>query len=361
MAVSEQSLIDTMKDISMEIRIQGLTQHVRSFSGESSNKFHDWARDMDAIACSADDKRMLILAARTLAGPAGKFACRLITQVPNLKWSDLRKQLRDRYSDLKDPYCAREKLQKVRQKKGELMQNFAERLQDVASEVFDNPISPDSQRTLVEVFQKGVVDDRLARSLIRKQFSTLQEAVKFASEEQQANRTFELCRGKLDFEEPMEIDVVRSDTQADRIDKLEKCLSDVGSKIDKLAKSVGRNPRIGAPSQPQYQSRPQQQRTYQGQNLNQRHFQAPPQNNRQFQRQPPPNQWQRRTPNQPQRTHFQSQQTAPPAVRSNEPPQRYQWTPDGRPICAFCQKVGHTQRVCRARQATFSGPQQSEN
>ena len=166
--MAEQTLVETMKDISMEIRVQGLTQHVRSFSGESSNKFHDWAKDMDSIACTADDKRMRILATRTLSGPAGKFACRLITQNPNIRWLELRRQLRDRYSDLKDPYCAREKLQKVRQKKGELIQNYSERLQDVASEVFDDPSSADSQRTLVEVFQKGVSDDRLARALIRK-------------------------------------------------------------------------------------------------------------------------------------------------------------------------------------------------
>ena len=345
----------------MEIRVQGLTQHVRSFSGESSNKFHDWARDMDAIACTADDKRMVILATRTLSGPAGKFACRLLTANPNLKWLELRKELRDRYSDLKDPYCAREKLQKVRQKKGELMQNFAERLQDIASEVFDNPNSADSQRTLVEIFQKGVNDDRLARALIKKKFTTLQEAVKFASDEQQTDRTFELCRGKLDVEEPMDIDVVRNDPGNERIDRLEKCLSDVGSKIDKLAKTVGKNQRAGPPGPPQSQSQPPPRRPYQGPPQNQRHFQAPPQNHRQFQRQPRPNQWPRQPQNQPNRTQFQSQQTAPPGAGSNEPPRRYQWTHDGRPICAFCEKAGHTQRVCRAKQATFPGPQQPEN
>ena len=361
MAVTEKTLVDTMRDISMEIRVQGLSQHVRSFSGESSNKFHDWVRDMDSIACSTDDKRMLVLATRTLSGPAGKFACRLLAANQNLKWPELRKQLRDRYSDLKDPYCAKEKLQKVRQKKGELIQNFSERLQDIASEIFDNPNSPDSQRTLVEVFQKGVNDDRLARALIRKKFTSLQEAVKFASDEQQTDRTFELCRGRLDVDEPMEVDVVRNDSQTDRIEKLEKCLSDVGLKIDKLAKAVSKNQGSAYSSPLQKQSQPQTRRPYQAPPRNQRHFQAPPQNNRQFQRQYQPTQWQRRPQNQPQQTHFQSQQTAPANAGPNEPPPRYKWTPDGRPICAYCQKVGHTQRVCRAKQTTFSGPPQSEN
>lgn len=349
--MAEQTLVETMKDISMEIRVQGLTQHVRSFSGESSNKFHDWARDMDSIACTADDKRMKILATRTLSGPAGKFACRLITQNPNITWLELRRQLRDRYSDLKDPYCAREKLQKIRQKKGELMQNFSERLQDVASEVFDDPNSADSQRTLVEVFQKGVSDDRLARALIRKKFSTLQDAVKFASEEQQTDRTFELCRGKLDTEEPMEIDVVRNDSQNDRIEKLEKCLSDVGSKLDKLTKNVVKNQKTNPTYQPSNQTHPQQRRQYQAQ----------PQNQRPFQRQQRPNQWQRRPQSQPPRAPCQHQQAFQPGTEPNQPPQRYQWTPDGRPICAFCQKVGHTQRVCRAKQANLAAQQQSEN
>lgn len=305
---------------------------------------------MDSIACTADDKRMRILATRTLSGPAGKFACRLITQNPNIRWLELRRQLRDRYSDLKDPYCAREKLQKVRQKKGELIQNYSERLQDVASEVFDDPSSADSQRTLVEVFQKGVSDDRLARALIRKKFSTLPDAVKFASEEQQTDRTFELCRGKLDVEEPMEIDVVRSDPQNDRIERLEKCLSDVGSKLDQLTKHVVKNQRANQVHQPSNQTQPQQKRQYQ----------AKPQNQSPFQRHQPPNQWQRRPQNQPPGAQYQHQQAFQPRAEPNQPPQRYQWTPDNRPICAFCQKIGHVQRVCRAKQAALAGQQSQQ-
>ena len=218
-----QSLVQSMQHIVQEIRAQGLTQHVRTFNGESSTKFHDWARDMDSIYCTTDDERMRLLVTRTLSGPAGKYACRLIKENPRISWKDLRAKLRERYSELQDPYCAQMKLRQLKQHSGELVQNFSERIQALASEAFDDIDSDANQKTLVEVFQKGVSDDRLARSLIRKKFDNLQGAVDFACTEQQTDRTFEICRGpSAILDEPMDINIIRTTSGNDKIEKLEK-------------------------------------------------------------------------------------------------------------------------------------------
>ena len=348
-----QLIARTMQDVVQEIRAQGLTQHVRTFNGESSTKFHDWARDMDSIYCTTDDERMRLLVTRTLSGPAGKFACRLINDKPSISWKELRNKLRERYSELQDPYCAQMKLRQLKQHSGELVQNFSERIQALAHEAFDDIASSEAQRLLIEVFQKGVADDRLARSLIRKRFDKLQDAVDFACTEQQTDRTFEMCRGSTSrLDEPMEIDIIRSTPGNDKIDNLEKSLKDLSIKLDKVAKQVVHskpNPqahssrtginhthhRGSAPSnrppfrktqtfRPSNMSHPSQRAGYR--NIPHRSFNSSG------------------TPGiSPSQTYQQSEN------RQNSTRTAYQWTQDGRPICAFCSKIGHTQRNCYSK------------
>ena len=75
------------------------------------------------------------------------------------------------------------------------------------------------QKSLVETFQRGVSDDRLARNLIRKKYSQLDEAIKFATEEQRADRTFEMYRHAHAPEEPMEVEVVQESEETGKLEK----------------------------------------------------------------------------------------------------------------------------------------------
>ena len=348
-----QLIVRSMQDVVQEIRAQGLTQHVRTFNGESSTKFHDWARDMDSIYCTTDDERMRLLVTRTLSGPAGKFACRLINEKPTILWKELRGKLRDRYSELQDPYCAQMKLRQLKQHSGELVQNFSERLQAVACEAFNDIASDEAQRLLIEVFQKGVSDDRLARSLIRKRFDKLKDAVDFACTEQQTDRTFEMCRGPTSrLDEPMEIDVIRNAPGEDKIDNLAKSLKDLSTKLDKVARTVA-HPK---PSQHFQQSRSDPNRQQQ---------RFLPSSRPPFQKTQTFRSTNNFSPSQrtgyrnvPHRSYHSSNApgilptpTSPQQSgnRPNTAPSPYQWTQDGRPICAFCSKLGHTQRNCYSK------------
>ena len=209
-------MASAMKDVVQEIRLQNLTRHVRAYHGEGTEKFLTWLKDIDQLVPTVDSERMCILATITLGGSAGIFASRTLKENPGISWTDFRKKMVDRFSDLSDPFVAQERCRHLKQRPGESVVNFAERLTSAATEAFPDIQSPQTQRTLIEIFQRGVISDHLARSLIRKKFETLSAAVTHATEEQRAERAFEMSRNHLPPPEPMEIDVVRESDEKKR-------------------------------------------------------------------------------------------------------------------------------------------------
>lgn len=75
---------------------------------------------------------------------------------------------------------------------------------------FDHMTSPDTQRTLVEIFQKRVRSEGLSLALIKKRFQNLDQAVEFAVSEERADTISRLYRGKP-APEPLDIDAFRTD------------------------------------------------------------------------------------------------------------------------------------------------------
>ena len=247
---------------------------------------------------------------------------------------------------------------------GESVSNFGERLRSAAADAFDNISSPDTQRTLVEIFQKGVENDHLSRYLIRKRFETLELAMQCAVDETRADRTFQLLRDKPAPTEPMDIDAVRNDDQ--RLDRLQANMDRLTKQMDKLTRQ---SPRPSGP--PRSQTAPFRPN---------RHQSAPPR----FRTAPPrphpipsstptdhrPRQTvqpssfpaERQTPTHrpgsgraPAGPRHPSTATEPsaagPGISQVPPRPSYRWTPDGRPICASCGRTGHLFRQCRARDA----------
>ena len=313
--MAEQMITSALKDVVQELRVQNLVKHVRQFHGEGTTKFSNWLKDMDLLSASCDSARMRVLATLTLGGTAGTHVARIIREEPQIGWSGLREKLRARYSDLTDPFLAQEKCRRMRQHKSESVQNFAERLLSAANEAFTDLQSANVQSMLVDIFQKGVTSDHLARHLIRKRFQTLDAALEFAEDEQKADRTFEMYRhAQPSTEEPMEVDVVR-DNEGREIEKLQKSLQNLNKKIDTMSRQMKTRP-----SQPKTNS----SRTSVEQNP------APARGvpARADVSRPPPG---------------YGRETVP----GSTPVLTYRWTDNGRPICHKCGKVGHIGRRCR--------------
>ena len=340
--MSEAVITKALQNICQELRIQGLTQHIRTFSGEGSAKFAQWLNDMDQISITCDSERMCVLATITLNGSAGAYASRMLKENPQITWSELRRKLKERYSEMTDPYLASEKCRRLKQNRGESVQNFAEKLRTMASEAFENLSAPEAQRFLVEVFQKGVNDDSLARNLIRKRFTNLDDALAFAESEQQADRTFQVCRHHSPPQsdvEPMDCSGIQSATDSE----LRTTIQNLTSQVQRMSRDIQK-----LKPQRRAQTAPPQVR-----------FNVPPTT-------PPP-------------TYFNVPPTAPPQVRFDVPPPlmsyygnvrtppqapqtprpNYQWTEDGSPICIACGTPGHVRRTCR-RNPTRPPPQSTQ-
>ena len=171
--------------------------------------------------------------------------------------------------------------------------------------------------TLVETFQKGVTDDRLARNLIRKIFDTLERAVEYATEEQVAERTFEMYRNHP-VPEPMEVDVVQNNGTEESLGAIQKSIKELNVKLERVAKQVKR------PTN------------------NPNHVPVPSRPNPPFGRQ--------QTPYVPNGPVPDVTVPPPPFVPAPAAATKYRWTADGRPICAACGRTGHVQRRCRSQQ-----------
>ena len=235
--MAEQLITNALKDVIQEIRVQNLTKHVRAFHGEGAAKFSNWLKDMEPLSASCDSERMCVLSTLTLGGSAGAFVSRLIKENPIMSWTDLKRKLKDRYSDLTDPAMTKERCRRLKQAKGESVQNFAERINTTAVDAYDEIQAPHAQEVLVDVFQKGVQDDRLARNLIRKKFKTLEEAVGYATEEQRTDRTFEMYRHAQ--KEPMEVDVIQQKgEETQQLDQIQENLQRLFKQLDRVSRQV---------------------------------------------------------------------------------------------------------------------------
>ncbi len=314
--------------LQMELRAQGLAQKVRNFSGEGAQRFRDWLLDMEkaGAAIGRDPERMKILCLQTLTGTASEFVCRYLRIHPECTWQTLRTALRGRYSDLSDQQHAQLTLKKLKQRTGESVQNFSDRILNVAEEAFvdDDLLEPLIQAQLREVFTDGVRDDRIARKLLEKKPATLDAAVEIAAREQQTSRTFAMRRKG---EEPMEVDAIQSNP---RLARLEGEVSSLSSSLKQVLSIVSKG--AGSHS-PKGHGRGQ---PWKGGNH--------------------PNQHEGRGHGQGQLQRKPTDQTKVGYTdnTSSDFQQSLKWASDGKPICSYCDRYGHVKRKCRVYLATLN-------
>ena len=212
-------LRDAFHQLQMELRASRLGKRVSDFSGESPKKFREWISDIERVgrALNADDNTMKALCLESVKGTAAEFFSRITTANPQATWREIRNLLHEQYSDTNDTHLATQRLRRVRQKRGETVQSFAERIRILANDAYPNQdiAHPFVQNALIETLIEGVLDDAVAKRLIRHTPDTFQGAVTLAVQEQQAARHFELRRGT---DEPM--DVSMSSQKMDKVDML---------------------------------------------------------------------------------------------------------------------------------------------
>ena len=201
-----------MESIRMELRMQACAAAIRPFSGQSTDQYAMWIQDLEKTLTMVgkDDTRARTLAMMSLTGPAADFVSREIRKDERITWAELKEKLEERYNDYADLAYAKQKLRRMIQSKSESVQNYYERLMTAAHQAYgeleiDDPYV---QAQLTEFFTDGLRCDNTVRRIIRLKPKTPDEALKLATQEQQARKAFNLRRGHVteSEHEPMEVD-----------------------------------------------------------------------------------------------------------------------------------------------------------
>ena len=310
-----------LEAITMELRMQGCTANIRPFGGESSERFQMWLGDMQRALTQLgdDDARARTLVLQTLTGPAADYATREIRRNPGITWTALKTKLDERYSDLADAQFARQRLRRMVQAKTENVQNYFERIMTAATAAYGETKLQDEyvQEELIQVFIDGMTQDNTVKRLIRLNLKNMDDALKAATQEQQAQKAFSLRRGYVTEHEPMEVDEVQrhvTNTQGDKEKDLRQGMEEI--------KSILIRQMAGNPMDVQEVATPQQ---YIPRELRPN----PPSTSMSY---PPPPLY---------------QNTRPAALNPGVKPRRTI-------ICYQCNRPGHIRRECRSNQEASS-------
>ena len=214
-----------LQGLTTKLNTHGINQIVPNFSGDPT-KFRTWIKQIEKYVLLADIGRdeAKKVAYQASDPPVSDFIHRWLEQNEGNEragWNELKAQLTVRFAEVTDPQHAFELLSKLKQKPGENVPIFAERLYNLAEEVFkdQNVMLPIIQKQLVNFFINGLSLDYLKMKIMRENPETYQAAVAVAMTEQNLRKRFELRRGKpekVDFRpsqstshEPMEVDHYR--------------------------------------------------------------------------------------------------------------------------------------------------------
>ena len=243
-AMKEGVITHEFEKLRMELRSQGATSLIPQFSGESSEKYTAWVKNLERVLTQlgGDDTRAQILALQTTSGPAGDYVTRVYNEKPDTTWEELKDKLKARYSDLADLTYARIKLRRLTQMKSETVQNFHERVLSTAQDVFDADKLKQKhvEEELVQHFIDGLNSDVMARRLIRLKVTSMEKALEHALAEQQAQKSFDLRRGPAREEEPMEVDSLSLNASGE-LSKMTALLQEVLTHLKRPSNSVPNN------------------------------------------------------------------------------------------------------------------------
>ena len=283
-------LSQNFRELQYELRLQSLASQVQSFSGQNSRDLRIWIRDMTKIGLTVgnSDEKLKILALQTLKGPAAEYYSRLIRQTPQITWANVLQALRTRFSDYTDQQFALHNLKRIKQNTKESVQNYAERIIDLAEEAFGTiDLSPPLiQQQLRDIFLDGIQDDNVARKIIRNRPATLDAALNIAVQEQLTLQTFNLRRRE---EMPMEVDALNAQATSALMTGAVGELKDMITEVLAIHKSQV---------------------------------------------------------SQSKQTKANTKQNKQEGTYNGKP---FAFTGQGTPICAHCDKVGHRYRQCRKR------------
>ena len=202
-----QDLRVELNKVTHALTAQGILGTVSKFDGNPKH-FREWVRSIDkyAVLVNADDNRKKLIVYQTSSAAVSGFIHRYMQANAGHTWDQMRTQLAVRFSDVTDAQMALSLLRQVRQKAGETIQNYSERILSLAEEAYNNQGGNAVERQLIDIFVDGLQNDQLKMKILRDLPDMLQGAVVIATTEQNLRNRVQLSHNTTQKETPMEID-----------------------------------------------------------------------------------------------------------------------------------------------------------
>ena len=218
-----------LSQISGILTTQAAAIVVPIFDGKPED-FRGWIKAIEKYIVLAGLERQdgKTTAYQRSTGVVSDFVGRHIQNQGEEPWEYLKAQLKARFGEISDPHHAFALLQKCKQKKGETVALFAERLYGLAEEAFPGEMENEPvQRQLVGFFVDGLADRAVQMKVLRGTPDTFEGAVTIENREATFQKQFVLRVGKKEptfsrrpdwdlpepvatKHEPMEVDHARS-------------------------------------------------------------------------------------------------------------------------------------------------------
>lgn len=198
---------------------QGVAKIVPSFDGESK-KFKEWVKSIEkySVLTRVPPEQVKMVAYQSSKGPVSDFLKRYLEVNPGQTWVQIKAELTARFAEVTDPQHALMLLRKVRQRPGENVQVYAERLLNLADDAFAGQAGDAVNRQLVGFFIDGLFYDYMKMKVMRENPATLQAAITVATAEHNLRKRFDLRSGHPSSQnhadnygpEPMEVEHLRN-------------------------------------------------------------------------------------------------------------------------------------------------------
>ena len=193
-----QDLNNHLKGLSNAVSTQGISQLIPSYDGIPS-KFKEWIKNIEkySLLMNIPHGRIKLITYQTSSGSVSSFLKRLLENNENLTWPQVKAELATVFAEITDSQHAFLLLRKCKQKQGESVQIFAERLLALAEEAYANESSGAKiiDRQLVGFFIDGLYHDYLKLKVMRENPDNFQTAIQIAQNEQNLRKRFDLRSG----------------------------------------------------------------------------------------------------------------------------------------------------------------------
>ena len=212
-----RSVEGQMSNLTTTVGAQGVAKIVQNFDGSNQKEYKGWIKSIEKYATLTNihADRTKLIAYQASTGPVSDFLKRYLAANQADTW--FKAELRHRFGEVVDCQHALLLLRRVKQKSGESIQVFAERLLALGEEAFEGQGQNAVQTQLIGYFIDGLYQDSMKMKVMRANPQTFNDAVRVATNEQNLRKRFQLRTGHNSREEydvrserePMEVDHYR--------------------------------------------------------------------------------------------------------------------------------------------------------